>query len=181
MVATENDSLNGASMIFGHLITGQAQVFSDVRSYWSPSAVERVTDWKPDGLGKNGFIHLINSGSSALDGTGEQEIYGKPVMKPYWEISEKEMDKCLEATQWPPAMVEYFRGGGFSSQFKTRGGMPVTLCRINLVKGVGPAMQIAEGWTISLPEDVHKQLDEMSEPHLADYLVCAPVDGQRAI
>ncbi len=164
MVATENDSLNGVSMVFGHLLTGQAQIFSDVRTYWSPLAVERVTNWRPEGLCKNGFIHLINSGSSALDGTGEQEIEGNAVMKPYWEITDDEVDKCLKATQWPAAVYEYFRGGGFSSNFKTRGGMPVTMCRINLVKGVGPVMQIAEGWTISLPEDVHKKLDERTNP-----------------
>ncbi len=160
IVATENDSLNGVSMLFGHLLTNTAQIFSDVRTYWSPEAVERVTGWKPDGMAKDGFIHLINSCSSALDGTGEQTKDGKPVMKPYWEITEGEMQKCLDATQWPPAMYEYFRGGGFSSQFRTRGGMPVTMCRINLVKGVGPVMQIAEGWSVELPEEVHKVLDE---------------------
>ena len=164
IVATENDSLNGVSMLFGHLLTNAAQIFSDVRTYWSPDAVERVTGWKPDGLARDGFIHLINSGSSALDGTGEQTKDGLPVMKPYWEITEEEMQKCLDSTQWPPAMYEYFRGGGFSSQFKTRGGMPVTMCRINLVKGVGPVMQIAEGWTIELPEEVHKTLDERTNP-----------------
>lgn len=164
MVATENDSLNGASMLFGHLLNNCAQVFSDVRTYWSPSAVERVTGWKPDGLAVDGFIHLINSGSSALDGSGEQTDEGNAVMKPYYEISEEEKQKCLDATQWPPAMYEYFNGGGFSSQFKTKGGMPVTMCRINLVKGIGPVMQIAEGWTIDLPDNVHKALDERTNP-----------------
>ena len=115
MVATENDSLNGASMLFGHLLNNCAQVFSDVRTYWSPEAVERVTGWKPDGMAENGFIHLINSGSSALDGTGEQQLEGEPVMKAYYDISEEEMQACLEHTSWPPAMLEYFRGGGFSS------------------------------------------------------------------
>ena len=164
MVATENDSLNGVSMLFGHLLNNSAQVFSDVRTYWSPAAVERVTGWKPTDMAQDGFIHLINSGSSALDGTGDQEIDGKPAMKPFWEISEEEKNQCLENTSWPPAMLEYFRGGGFSSLFKTKGGMPVTMCRINLVKGVGPVMQIAEGWTIELPEEVHKTLDERTNP-----------------
>jgi len=164
MVATENDSLNGVSMLFGHLLNNCAQVFSDVRTFWSPAAVERVSGWKPTGVAKDGFIHLINSGSSALDGNGEQDVAGKPVMKPYYEISESEKEKCLKATNWPPAMYEYFRGGGFSSQFKTKGGMPVTMCRINLVKGVGPVMQIAEGWTVELPENVHKLLDERTNP-----------------
>lgn len=164
MVATENDSLNGISMLFGHLLNNCAQVFSDVRTYWSPEAVERVTGWKPDGLAKDGFIHLINSGSSALDGSGQQSEDGKPVMKPYWEISEEEKQKCLDETQWPPASLEYFRGGGFSSLFKTKGGMPVTMCRINLVKGVGPVMQIAEGWCAELPEEVHKAIDERTNP-----------------
>ena len=164
MVATENDSLNGVSMLFGHLLNNSAQVFSDVRTYWSPAAVERVTGWKPTDLAQDGFIHLINSGSSALDGTGDQEIDGKPAMKPFWEISEEEKNQCLGNTSWPPAMLEYFRGGGFSSLFKTKGGMPVTMCRINLVKGVGPVMQIAEGWTIELPEEVHRILDERTNP-----------------
>jgi len=164
MVATENDSLNGVSMLFGHLLNNSAQIFSDVRTYWSPTAVERVTGWKPLDMAKDGFIHLINSGSSALDGSGEQTLNGIPAMKPYYDISEDEKQACLENTSWPPAMYEYFRGGGFSSQFKTRGGMPVTMCRINLVKGVGPVMQIAEGWTIELPAEVHKILDERTNP-----------------
>jgi L-fucose isomerase len=164
IVATENDSLNGVSMMFGHLLNNGAQIFSDVRTYWSPDAVERVTGWKPKDMAKDGFIHLINSGSSALDGSAEQSENGNPVMKPYYDISEEEMHDCLKATSWPPAMLEYFRGGGFSSLFKTKGGMPVTMCRINLVKGVGPVMQIAEGWTIDLPEKVHETLDERTNP-----------------
>lgn len=164
MVATENDSLNGVSMLFGHLLNNSAQIFSDVRTYWSPSAVERVTGWKPSGQAKDGFIHLINSGSSALDGTGAQSIDGNPAMKPYYEISEEEKLACLENTSWPPAAYEYFRGGGFSSLFKTNGGMPVTMCRINLVKGIGPVMQIAEGWTVELPDEVHEILDERTNP-----------------
>ncbi|MGB6152251.1 MAG: L-fucose isomerase [Pricia sp.] len=160
MVATENDSLNGISMLFNHLLTNTAQIFADVRTYWSPDAVERVTGWKPDGEAKNGFIHLINSGSATLDGSGRQTRNGKPVMKPHWEISEEEKQACLDATEWFPADLGYFRGGGYSSKFLTMGGMPVTMCRINLTKGLGPTLQIAEGHTISIPEKVHKSLDE---------------------
>ncbi|MCG8305785.1 MAG: L-fucose isomerase [Cytophagales bacterium] len=164
IMATENDSLNGVSMLFGYLITHQAQVFSDVRTYWSPESVKRVTGFQLDGIAENGIIHLINSGSSALDGSGRQKKDGKPVMKPYWEISDDEAQACLDATSWPPAMYEYFSGGGYSSCFLTEGGMPVTMSRINLLKGIGPVMQIAEGWTVSLPENVHKVLDERTNP-----------------
>lgn len=164
LVATENDALNGVSMLFNYLLTNTAQIFADVRTYWSPDAVERVTGWKAEGKAKNGFIHLINSGSATLDGTGEQTEEAKPIMKPYWEITEKEMEKCLDATTWYPASVGYFRGGGYSSGFLSKGGMPVTMCRLNLVKGIGPTLQIAEGWTIDLPENVHKKLDERTDP-----------------
>lgn len=164
MFATENDSLNGISMLFGHLITGAAQIFSDVRTYWSPQAVKRVTGYELKGDAANGFIHLINSGASALDGTGEQTSNGKPVMKPWWDITEDEVEKCLKNTTWGPGMLEYFRGGGFSSTFKTKGEMPVTMCRINIVKGIGPVLQIAEGKTIALPEEVHNTLNERTNP-----------------
>ena len=164
IVATENDSLNAVAMLFGHLLTGAAQVFSDVRTYWSPEAVKRVTGYTLEGLAENGIIHLINSGSSALDGSGEQTIDGKPVMKPWWEITEEEAQKCVDATSWGAAINEYFRGGGFSSKFKTRGGMPVTLSRVNIVKGLGPVLQIAEGYTVDLPEEVHHILDERTNP-----------------
>jgi L-fucose/D-arabinose isomerase len=164
IVATENDSLNGVNMIFNHLLTGTAQVFADVRTYWSPDAVKRITGWAPDGGAENGFIHLINSGSAALDGSGQQSINGKPAMKPYWEISEEEASKCLAATTWYPANTGYFRGGGYSSQFLTKGGMPVTLARLNMVKGLGPALQIAEGFSIDLPDNVHKTLNDRTDP-----------------
>jgi L-fucose isomerase len=160
VVATENDSLNGAAMLFGHLLTGTAQVFADVRTYWSPDAIERVTGWKPEGLAKNGLIHLINSGPAALDGCGEQTIDGLPAMKPFWEITPEEAGKCLDATQWRYADLGYFRGGGYSSDFLTKGGMPVTMSRINLVKGLGPVLQIAEGYSVEIPEEVHGVLDE---------------------
>ena len=164
IVATENDSLNAVPMLFGHLLTGAAQVFSDVRTFWSPEAVKRVTGHALTGLAENGIIHLINSGSSALDGSGEQTIDGKPAMKPWWEITEEEAQKCVDATSWGAAINEYFRGGGFSSKFISKGGMPVTLSRLNLVKGLGPVLQIAEGYTVELPEEVHNILDERTNP-----------------
>ncbi|MGY2614024.1 L-fucose isomerase [Bacillus pretiosus] len=164
IMATENDSLNGVTMLFGHLLTNTAQVFADVRTYWSPEAVERVTGHKPEGLAANGFIHMINSGSAALDGTGQQTKDGKPVIKPFWEITEEEAQKCLAATSWRPASTGYFRGGGFSSDFLTKGDMPVTAARLNLVKGLGPVLQIAEGYTVEIPEEVHAVLDERTDP-----------------
>ncbi len=164
IVATENDSLNGASMLFGHLLTGTAQLFADVRTYWSPDAVKRVTGHAVSGTTAGGFIHLINSGPAALDWTGEQTRDGHPVLKPFWEITPEEAAKCLDATQWPVGVLEYFRGGGFSTDFLTRGGMPVTMCRLNLVKGLGPVLQIAEGQTVDLPPAVHDTLDARTNP-----------------
>ncbi|MGG0707795.1 L-fucose isomerase [Bacillus paramobilis] len=164
IMATENDSLNGVTMLFGHLLTNTAQVFADVRTYWSPEAVERVTGHKPEGLAANGFIHMINSGSAALDGTGQQTKDGKPVIKPFWEITKEEAQNCLAATSWRPASTGYFRGGGFSSDFLTKGNMPVTAARLNLVKGLGPVLQIAEGYTVEIPEEVHDVLDERTDP-----------------
>ncbi len=163
VVATENDALNGVAMLFGKLLTNTAQVFADVRTYWSSEAVERVTGKKLEGLAANGLIHLINSGSAALDGTGEQTRDGQPAMKPFWEITKEEADKCMKATTWYPAARGYFRGGGFSSNFLSKGGMPVTMARVNLVKGLGPVLQLAEGWTVEIPEDVHKVLNERTD------------------
>jgi L-fucose isomerase len=163
--ATENDCLNGTAMLFSHLLTGRAQIFSDVRTYWSPDAVERVTGWKPEGLAANGFIHLINSGATTLDGTGKsRDEQGKPVMKQWWEVTDKDAKECLKATSWRYASLGYFRGGGYSSDFLTEGGMPVTMSRINLVKGLGPMLQIAEGFTATLPESVHEKLDKRTDP-----------------
>ena len=162
--ATENDSLNGASMLFGHLLTNTAQVFADVRTYWSPAAVKRVTGYELSGPAAGGLIHLINSGAASLDATGQMGKDGVPAMKPFWEISESEIHKCLHATTWHPAMTEYFRGGGFSSLFLTKGGMPMTMSRINLVKGLGPVLQLAEGWTVDLPAEIHEQLNERTNP-----------------
>jgi L-fucose isomerase len=150
-------------MLFNYLLTNTAQIFADVRTYWSPEAVERVSGWKPNNLAEAGFIHLINSGSATLDGTGRQTVNGKPVMKPFWSIDEQEAEECLKATTWYPANLDYFRGGGYSSNFLTKGEMPVTMCRLNLVKGLGPVLQIAEGWTVDLPENVHKVLDERTD------------------
>ena len=164
IVATENDALNGATMLFGHLLTGSAQIFADVRTYWSPESVKRVTGHKLKGDAEGGILHLINSGPAALDGTGMQEVDGKPTMKPWWQITPEEAANCLNATEWCPAVYEYFRGGGFSTRFRTRGGMPVTAARVNIVKGLGPALQIAEGVTVDLPNEVHDVLDKRTNP-----------------
>jgi L-fucose isomerase len=160
IVATENDSLNGVSMLLSYLLTNTAQVFADVRTYWSPEAIERVTGYKVDGVASGGLIHLINSGSAALDGSGRQSKEGQPVMKPFWEITPEEVKACFEATTWHPSNGGYFPGGGWSSKFTTRAGMPITMTRLNIVKGLGPVLQIAEGWTAELPEEVHKTLDD---------------------
>lgn len=162
-VATENDALNGVSMILGHLMTNTAQLFSDVRTYWSPEAVKRVTGKELTGIAKDGIIHLINSGSTTLDGTGQQQKDGKPALKPFWEITPEEVDKCMKATTWYPANRDYFRGGGYSSHFLSEGGMPVTMCRINLVKGQGPVLQIAEGWTVEIESEIHTLLDQRTD------------------
>lgn len=164
IMATENDSLNGAAMLFGHLLTNTAQIFADVRTYWSPEAIERVTGMKPQGEASMGIIHLINSGSATLDGCGRQNKNGAPAMKPFWEITEKEANECLEATTWYPAEQEYFRGGGFSSHFTTLGKMPVTMSRINLVKGLGPVLQLAEGYTVELPSEIDRVLQKRTSP-----------------
>lgn len=164
MFATENDYLNAISMLFNHLLTNTAQIFADVRTYWSPESIERVSGWKPDGVLENGAIHLINSGSCTLDGTGQQsDDNGNPIMKPHWKITNDEVEKMLEATTWYPASLEYFRGGGYSSKFLTKPGMPVTMCRLNLVKGVGPVLQIAEGWTATFPDDVFDIIDKRTD------------------
>lgn len=164
MFATENDSLNAVSMLFGHLLSGTAQIFADVRTYWSPEAVKRVTGHTLTGRAEGGFLHLINSGPAALDGAGQQSRNGQPVMKPYWEITPEEVGQCLEATTWHASDLGYFRGGGWSTRYRTRGGMPVTMCRLNLIDGLGPALQIAEGYTVELPDEVHSVLDERTNP-----------------
>jgi L-fucose isomerase len=162
--ATENDYLNGIAMLFGHTLTGTAQIFSDVRTYWSPDAVKRVTGKSLGGAAASGIIHLINSGSTCLDGTGRMSRDGKPVMKQYWDITPEEAGACLEATRFSPAGVEYFRGGGFSSEFETLGGMPVTMSRVNWVAGLGPILQIAEGQTVEVAPDVSRALQDRTDP-----------------
>jgi L-fucose isomerase len=164
LVATENDSLNGAAMLFGYLLTNTAQMFSDIRTYWSPEAIQRVSGKKPDRKAAYGIIHLINSGASALDFSGQQEKDGQPAVKPFWEITQEEADRCMKATSWCPAIREYFPGGGFSSEFLTRGDMPLTISRINIVKGLGPVLQIVEGYTVSLPDKMNKILTERTNP-----------------
>jgi len=163
LVATENDAFNAVPMLFGHLLTNTAQVFADVRTFWSPDAVKRVTGHELDGVAKDGIIHLINSGSASLDGSGQQSRDGKPAMKPFWEISEEEAQACLDATSWHPSNGGYFPGGGWSSKFVSKAGMPITMSRVNFVKGLGPVLQIAEGWTVELPDEVHKVLDDRTD------------------
>lgn len=164
LVATENDSMNGVPMLLGYLLTCTAQMFSDIRTYWSPDAIQRVTGIKPEGLAANGIIHLINSGASALDFSGRQRKNGEACIKPFWEITSADAEECLKATQWSPASTGYFRGGGFSSQFTTTDVMPVTIMRMNLVKGLGPVLQLAEGWTVDLPEKMNKILTDRTDP-----------------
>ncbi|MBR5152795.1 MAG: L-fucose isomerase [Clostridia bacterium] len=163
--ATENDTLNGISMLFLTLLTGKAPCFHDVRTYWSPDAVKRVSGMELTGKAKNGFIHLINSGATALDGTGAvKDENGNGIMKEWWDMTEEDMKACLDATDWCRADYEYFRGGGFSSHFKTQAEMPVTMIRVNLIDGVGPTLQIAEGYTVTLPDEVHEKLDKRTDP-----------------
>jgi len=180
IVATENDSLNGATMLFGHLLTNTAQIFADVRTYWSPAAVKRVTGHELSGRASGGIIHLINSGACSLDATGWHEIDGRAAIKPWWDVTDEEAKKCFESTTWYPSMTEYFPGGGYSSNFLTRGNMPVTMSRINLVHGLGPVLQIAEGWTVDLPEEVHHQLDERTNPTWPTHWFAPSLTGQGA-
>jgi L-fucose isomerase len=163
--ATENDTLNGISMLLGTLVSNTAPCFHDVRTYWSPEACERVTGYRPTGNASQGFIHMINSGATALDGTGaSKNSKGEGCMKPFWEMTEEDIKACLDATDWCRADYEYFRGGGFSSHFKTVAEMPVTLLRVNIVDGIGPVLQLAEGYTAVLPDEVHNVLDKRTDP-----------------
>jgi L-fucose isomerase len=164
VLATENDACNGIAMLFGHLLTHRPQMFSDIRTYWSPEAVKRVTGKELSGMAKNGIIHFINSGATTLDATGQEcDAEGNPMMKQPWEMTEKDVENCLDATTWYPASRDYFRGGGFSSNFLSKGGMPVTMMRLNLVKGLGPVLQLAEGWTVDLDPEIHKILNERTD------------------
>ena len=164
-LATENDFLNGMSMLFGHLLTNKGVMFSDIRTYWSPEAVKRVTGTVLSGSAAQGFIHLINSGATTLDATGAMsDKDGKPTIKNFWEMNNDDVEACLKATSWMPADRDYFRGGGYSSHFVTRGGMPMTMLRLNLVAGLGPVLQLAEGWTVELDPKTHDILDKRTDP-----------------
>ncbi len=163
--ATENDTLNGVAMMLGTLVSGSAPCFHDVRTYWSPEACERVTGIKPQGIAENGFIHLINSGATALDGSGaSKNANGEGCMKPFWDMTQEDIKACLDATDWCRANYEYFRGGGFSSHFRCKAQMPVTMLRVNIIEGIGPVVQIAEGYTADLPDHAHTTIDKRTDP-----------------
>ncbi len=165
ILATENDSLNGTAMLMAHLLTNRPQIFSDVRTYWSPEAVKRVTGKELTGKAAPGIIHLINSGATTMDGCGQSsDAEGQPVMKPFWEMTEEDEKRCLEHSQWMPADRDYFRGGGFSIHFVSRGDFPATMARINIVDGLGPVLQIAEGWVVDIDPEIHAVLDKRTDP-----------------
>ena len=165
ILATENDSLNGTAMLMAHLLTNRPQIFSDVRTYWSPEAVKRVTGKELTGKAAPGIIHLINSGATTLDGCGQSsDAEGQPVMKPFWEMTEEDERRCLEHSQWMPADRDYFRGGGFSIHFVSRGDFPATMARINIVDGLGPVLQIAEGRVVDIDPEIHGILDKRTDP-----------------
>lgn len=165
ILATENDSLNGTAMLMAHLLTNRPQIFSDVRTYWSPEAVKRVTGKELTGKAAPGIIHLINSGATTMDGCGQSsDAEGNPVMKPFWEMTEEDEKRCLEHSQWMPADRDYFRGGGFSIHFVSRGDFPATMARINIVDGLGPVLQIAEGWVVDIDPEIHGILDKRTDP-----------------
>ena len=157
ILATENDVLNGIGMLFMKLLTNRPQMFADVRTYWSADAVKRVTGYDVEGYAKeaDGFIHLINSGACCLDANGAaKDENGNAVMKPWYEVTAEDQKAILENSTWNYADLGYFRGGGYSSRFVTKAQMPATMIRLNLVKGLGPVLQIAEGWTVELPDEV---------------------------
>lgn len=165
ILATENDSLNGTAMLMAHILTNRPQIFSDVRTYWSPEAVKRVTGKELTGKAAPGIIHLINSGATTMDGCGQSsDAEGQPVMKPFWEMTEEDERRCLEHSQWMPADRDYFRGGGFSIHFVSRGDFPATMARINIVDGLGPVLQIAEGWVVDIDPEIHAVLDKRTDP-----------------
>ena len=181
VVATENDCLTGLSMLMGRLLTNSAPMFSDVRTYWSPSAIKRVTGYEVEGRAAGGLIHLSNSGATCVDATGQQsDAAGSPAMKPFWEISEAEAQKCLDATCWTPANLGYFRGGGFSSTFRTKGNMPLTMTHLNWVDGLGPVLQIAEGWSFDLPEAVARAIEDRTDPGWPSTFFVPRLTGQGA-
>lgn len=179
--ATENDTCNGITMMLGTLVTHSAPCFHDVRTYWSPDACERVTGKRPDGVAANGFIHLINSGATALDGSGaSKNEQGKGCMKPFWDMTDADIAACLDATDWCRADYEYFRGGGFSSHFRCRAEMPVTMLRFNIVEGIGPVLQLAEGYTADLPDEIHGILDRRTDPTWPTTWFCPRLTGENA-
>lgn len=164
IVATENDSLNAVSMLFGFLLTGRAQIFADVRTYWSPQSIERICAQKADGQLAEGFIYLTNSGAATLDGTGRHGSSDAPAIKPHWQVTEHDVQACLDATRWCPAKLTTFRGGGYSSSYQSRGGMPMTMVRLNLLKHQGPVLQFMEGWSIDLPGQVREKVIKRTDP-----------------
>lgn len=179
--ATENDTCNGITMMLGTLVTHSAPCFHDVRTYWSPDACERVTGKRPDGVAANGFIHLINSGATALDGSGSSKNeQGKGCMKPFWDMTDADIAACLDATDWCRADYEYFRGGGFSSHFRCRAEMPVTMLRFNIVEGIGPVLQLAEGYTADLPDEIHGIIDRRTDPTWPTTWFCPRLTGENA-
>ncbi|GHU71046.1 L-fucose isomerase [Clostridia bacterium] len=180
VVATENDHLNGLSMLMGKLLTNTSQGFADVRTYWSPDAIQRVTGWTPDGLAAGGMIHLINSGAVTLEASGRCEIDGRPAIKPWWDIKPEEAAACLNATEYDYADLGYFRGGGYSSQLRSRGGMPITMTRLNLVDGLGPVLQIAEGWSVDVPDHVFDIINKRTDPTWPTTFFVPRVTGQGA-
>ena len=179
--ATENDTCNGITMMLGTLVTHSAPCFHDVRTYWSPDACERVTGKRPDGVAANGFIHLINSGATALDGSGaSKNEQGKGCMKPFWDMTDADIAACLDATDWCRADYEYFRGGGFSSHFRCRAEMPVTMLRFNIVEGIGPVLHLAEGYTADLPDEIHGIIDRRTDPTWPTTWFCPRLTGENA-
>ena len=183
VLATENDVLNGLGMLFMKLLTGRAQIFADVRTYWSPDAVKKATGYELEGIAKEagGFLHLINSGAACLDACGEvKDENGNGVIKPFWEMTDADIKACLNATDWCRADYEYFRGGGYSSHFRCKAEMPVTMLRFNIVEGIGPVLQIAEGWTADLPDEIHNTIDKRTDPTWPTTWFCPRLTGQGA-
>ena len=183
ILATENDTLNGLGMLFMKLLTGRAQIFADVRTYWSPDAVKKATGYELEGIAKEagGFLHLINSGAACLDACGEvKDENGNGVIKPFWEMTDADIKACLNATDWCRADYEYFRGGGYSSHFRCKAEMPVTMLRFNIVEGIGPVLQIAEGWTADLPDEIHNTIDKRTDPTWPTTWFCPRLTGQGA-
>lgn len=164
-LATENDALNGTSMLLNHLLTNRTQMFSDVRTFWSPEAVKRVTGHTLTGHGEVGFLDLRNSGATTLDATGAmKDADGNPCMKEWWNVTDEDMKAALDATTFHPSNKEYFRGGGFSTHFATKGDMPMTMVRLNLVARSTPVLQIVEGWTVEIPEEARKIIEDRTDP-----------------